>query len=95
MSIQTDTKEGRGTYWDSGLMRTCAGCPGNLLLLRGETADAEDRFRQANEIAFTDRDEFTLASSRSGLGCGFPPFGPRRGRKELERCVGTRRESPR
>jgi tetratricopeptide (TPR) repeat protein len=36
--------------------------------LRGETADAEDRFRQASEIAVTGRDEITLARSRSGLG---------------------------
>jgi predicted ATPase/class 3 adenylate cyclase len=41
---------------------------GNLLLLRGDTADAEARFREANEIASTDRDEITLARSQSGLG---------------------------
>jgi len=41
---------------------------GNLLLLRGETAEAEERFREANEIAFRDRDEITLARSQSGLG---------------------------
>ena len=38
------------------------------MLLRGETADAEARFREANEIATTDRDEITLARSQSGLG---------------------------
>jgi predicted ATPase/class 3 adenylate cyclase len=53
----------------SGLARGRAlAALGNLLLLRGETADAEERFSQANEIAFTDRDEITLARSRSGLG---------------------------
>jgi tetratricopeptide (TPR) repeat protein len=41
---------------------------GNLLLLRGETADAEECFRQADEIAITDQDEITLARARSGLG---------------------------
>jgi tetratricopeptide (TPR) repeat protein len=53
----------------SGLARGRAlAALGNLLLLRGETADAEERFRQANEIDFTERDEITLARSRSGLG---------------------------
>ena len=53
----------------SGLARGRAlAALGSLLLLRGETADAEDRFRQASEIAVTGRDEITLARSRSGLG---------------------------
>ena len=41
---------------------------GNLLLLRGETAAAEDRFREADEVAAEEQDEITLARSRSGLG---------------------------
>jgi predicted ATPase len=41
---------------------------GNLLILRGETADAEECFQKADEIAAGHRDEITLARSRSGLG---------------------------
>ena len=41
---------------------------GNLLLLRGETTGANERFRQANEIASMDLEESTLARSESGLG---------------------------
>ncbi len=41
---------------------------GNLLLLRGDTADAEERFRKAHELSLVDRDEITLARSLSGLG---------------------------
>jgi predicted ATPase len=51
----------------SGLARGRAlAAMGNLLLLRGETTDAEERFRQADEIAFTVRDVITLAHSQSG-----------------------------
>jgi predicted ATPase/class 3 adenylate cyclase len=53
----------------SGLVRGRAlAALGNLLLLRGETADAEARFHEANKIAAMDRDEITLARSQSGLG---------------------------
>ena len=41
---------------------------GNLLILRGETVDAEQCFLQAADIAAGSDDEITLARSRSGLG---------------------------
>jgi predicted ATPase/class 3 adenylate cyclase len=41
---------------------------GNLLILRGETAHAEECFQEADEIAASRNDEITLARSRSGLG---------------------------
>ncbi len=41
---------------------------GNLLILRGETAAAEESFQKAAEIAARHDDEITLARSRSGLG---------------------------
>ena len=41
---------------------------GSLLLLRGDTADAEERFRKAHELSLVDRDGVTLARSLSGLG---------------------------
>ena len=56
---------------------------GNLLLLRGETADAEERLRAANEIASTEHDEITLARTRSGL--GYVAF-RRSELQEAERC---------